>query len=140
LIAGYSPDLFWELSLGEVADCIEAYEKKLRRELKQREASIKDEVHALYVQAIQIGNVISHMFDKKVPIHPLSVYYPGLINPVETTELTEQEEEGDKNSLSLEMQLHKARMDDFAFRHNMAMKKRGESGGWNDTGEAASNN
>lgn len=95
------------------------------------------------MQALQIGNVVACLFDKKKQINGLDVYYPGLYKAQEVEEaqaddFTEQED-GDKNKLTLEMEIHKANMDDFVFRHNLAMaKKRGEQGGWNDTGKAAS--
>ena len=66
----------------------------------------------------------------------------GLFEVTENTDFTAQDDEGDEPRLSPEMELHKARMDDFIFRHNMAMRmarERGESSGWNDVGEAASN-
>lgn len=128
-----------------MVDCIQGYEKKLQREQKKRKAEMQDEIYALFMQALQIGNVISCMFDKSKKINGLEVYYPGLYKNLNTEEeepqaeqFTEQEE-GDKDKLTLEMEIHKANMDDFVFRHNLAMaKKRGEQGGWNDTGKAAS--
>lgn len=138
LDAGYSPLLFYELSLGEVNDLLESYAIRQQREQKIREANLKDEIFAKYIQAQQIGNVLAAAMDSKNnKLRPLSEYYPDLFGT--TTEFTEQENEGDEHKLSPEAELHKARMDDFAFRHNMAMaKKRGESSGRNDFGEAAS--
>lgn len=124
-------------------DCIQGYERKLRKEQKQREAAVHDETYMLFMQALQIGNVVACLFDKTKQINGLNVYYPGLYKSPDTEEnqaedFTEQEE-GDKHQLTLEMELHKANMDDFVFRHNLAMaKKRGEQGGGNDTGKAAS--
>lgn len=140
LDAGYEPSLFWELGLGEVNDLIESYARRKEREEKHREAVLKDEIMVLFNQALQIGNIVGRMMSNDVQIKMPAEYYPELFGTTET-DFTYQEE-GDEPRLSPEMELHKARMDDFIFRHNMAMKmarERGESSGWNDVGEAASN-
>ena len=41
LDAGYSPQLFWELSVGEVNDLLESYARRKELEQKQREAMRK---------------------------------------------------------------------------------------------------
>ena len=61
-----------------MVDCIEGHRRRLKREKDKREAEAKDQISMLYIQALQIGNVLSHMFDDKVAIKPLSAYYPGL--------------------------------------------------------------
>lgn len=142
LDAGYGPSLFWELSIGEINDLLESYARRKEREEKHREAVLKDEIMVLFNQALQIGNVVSRMMNHNVPIKMPKDYYPELFGTAENTNFTKQEAEGDEHKLSPEMELHKARMDDFIFRHNMAMrmaKERGESSGRNDVGEAASN-
>lgn len=138
LDAGYRPSLFWEMSIGEINDLLESYARRKEREEKQREAMLKDEIMILFNQALQIGNIVGRMMSNEVEIKLPKEYYPELFE--EVTNFTEQEE-GDEKKLSQEMELHKARMDDFVFRHNMAMKmakERGESGGRDDSGEAAS--
>lgn len=140
LDAGHSPSVFWELSIGEINDLIESYARRMERESKRREAELKDEIMVLFNQALQIGNIVGHMMDKNVPIKMPKEYYPEIYTVTEEI-FTEQEKE-DEPKLSPEMKLHKARMDDFVFRHNMAMKmakERGESSGRNDIREAASN-
>lgn len=122
-------------------DLLESYVRRKESEQKQREAMLKDEIMLLFNQALQIGNVVGGLMDKNVAIKMPKAYYPELFEKQETN-FTEQEAEGDEQQLSPEMELHKARMDDFIFRHNMAMKmarERGESSGRNDFGEAASN-
>lgn len=122
------------------------YARKKEHEQKKREAELKDQIMLLFNQALQIGNVVGRLMDNKVAIRLPKEYYPELFgNEEEKTNFTEQEDAGDKRKLSPEMELHKARMDDFIFRHNMAMrerlaKERGEeNSGRNDTGTAASN-
>lgn len=142
LDAGYGPSLFWESSIDEISDLLESYARRKEREEKHREAVLKDEIMVLFNQALQIGNVVGRMMDKNTPIKMPREYYPELFGTTENTNFTEQEAKGDEHQLSPEMELHKARMDDFIFRHNMAMrmaKERGESSGRNDFGEAASN-
>ena len=142
LDAGYLPALFWELSIGEINDLLESYARRKDREGKHREAELKDEIMVLFNQALQIGDVVGRLMSKEAEIRMPKYYYPELFAGTEYTNFTAQEEEGDEPKLSPEMELHKARMDDFIFRHNMAMKmarERGESSGRNDIGEAASN-
>lgn len=152
LDAGYSPALFWDLGIDEVEDLIESYARRQEHEFKQRKAELKDEMMVLFNQALQIGNVVGKLMDKDVSIRPLREYYPDLFQEEEEEEAEEEEnifteaEEGDEpnHKLSLELQIHKANMDDFIFRHNMAMRmkreqqERGEGSGRNDTGKAAS--
>jgi hypothetical protein len=70
-------------------------------------------------------------------IHPEDVevakphqYYPDLF---------ESGEEDEAGRAANELALHKARMEEYAFRYNRA-RKRGDDNGRNDTGEAPSNN
>jgi len=93
----------------------------------------------LFNQALQIGNIVGMMMDHNVQIKLPKEYYPELFKTTENTNFTKQEAEGDEHKLSLEMELHKARMDDFIFRHNMAMRRRCENSGRDDFREATSN-
>lgn len=119
---------------------LESYARRKERDEKHREAMLKDEIMLLFNQALQIGNIVGGMMSNDVQIKMPAEYYPELFG-TNDTDFTDQEE-GDEHRLSPEMELHKARMDDFIFRHNMAMKiarERGENSGRNDIGEAASN-
>lgn len=132
LDAGDDPQLFWELGIDEINDLLESYARRKEREQRQREAALKDEIVTLFNQAIQIGNVVGNLVDKDVEIKMPETYYPELFVTDNEADFTEQA--GDKPKLSREMELHKARMDDFIFRHNMAMRERmagerGESNG-----------
>lgn len=97
---------------------------------------MKDEIMVLFNHALQIGNVVGHLVNNDVGIRMPAEYYPELFATENRTDFTGQE--ADKPDLSPEMKLHKARMDDFIFRHNMAIRereamKRGEGNGGNDT-------
>lgn len=128
--------MFWEMSVGEINDLLESYARREERALKKREAAIKDEIMVLFNQALQIGNMVGHLINQDIGIRMPAEYYPELFATENKTDFTEQT--GDKPRLSPEMELHKARMDDFIFRHNMAVRereamKRGEGNGGNDT-------
>ena len=97
----------------------------------------------LFIQALQMGNVMGRILDKDIEIRTPEEYYPYFFAPENKTETYFTEQEGDKTKLSREMELHKARMDDFIFRHNMAFQERqvnerGENSGGNDTGKTPS--
>lgn len=124
------------MSVGEINDLLESYARREERALKKREAAIKDEIMVLFNQALQIGNMVGHLINPDIGIRMPAEYYPELFATENKTDFTEQT--GDKPRLSTEMELHKARMDDFIFRHNMAVRereamKRGEGNGGNDT-------
>lgn len=133
-----------------MADCIEAYQKRLEMELDRRKAEVKDEVNMLYVQAMQIAAAIGASFNTEQKLPPLAEYYPWLKSGQDTEEKEEEEtldnfteqEQGDKNILSPEMEAYKADMDDFIFRHNRAIRERmaaerGENNGRNDLGKTS---
>lgn len=119
---GHSPSLFWESSLDEIYDFIDSYKRQEEKRQKEREAKIKDEAAIMYNLAMQIGEVMSQV------LHPqdgwqrlkLSDYYPELFEDVESKEQQAKDE----------LALHKARMDEFAFRHN---RMRGEKHRRDDT-------
>ena len=93
----------------------------------------------LFNQALQVGNVLGRLLDKNAEIRLPKEYYPDLFVTENEAETGFIEKAEDKPKLSREMELHKARMDDFIFRHNMAMrmaKERGENNGRNDAGKA----
>lgn len=126
--AGYSPQLFWDLSLGEVNDVIESYARRKEHEQKAREAELKDEIMLLFNQALQMGNVLGRLMNKETKLIMPAAYYPELYSNKETEEAAEtnftEQESRDKPTLSPEMELHKARMDDYIFRHNLAFRER----------------
>ena len=119
-------------------DIIESYARRREHELEARKAKLKDEVSVLYIQSMQIANMVAATMDGKITPKKLHEYYPEMFK--EETDFTQKNE----NGLSLEMQMYKANMDDFVFRHNLALKKRreqkGENNGWNDTGKVEGHN
>lgn len=76
LEAGYDPDFFWNCSVQEVVDCIEAHSRKLEQQSAIRESQVRDMMVLLYHQAEQIANLISAGMSKDVRILTLPDYYP----------------------------------------------------------------
>ena len=120
--------------MGEVIDLIEAFTRAEERKNRIREANLKDQLQAMYIQAIQIGEVMARVLDNKnnEPLRELSDFYPNLF-PRET----EEPDDG----LTPELRRHKAGMENFAYRYNMAFaerkrreaENRGETDGRSDT-------
>lgn len=125
---GHSPLLFWDLSLGEIDDLIEAYVKKEDRRRAEKKADLKDKVVIMFNQAQQIANFVGTFMDHNVQIKQLKDYYPDLFEALEEEETEEAAEE----RIQVELEVNKAHMEDYAFRFNLA-RKRGEGNGRNDT-------
>lgn len=104
LETGNSPLLFWDLSLGEVMDTIDIYNKKIEKEEKRYIERFKLQLIANEVQAQQI---CERAFGKG-ECTPLSVFFPDLF----------------KDTSVDETELYKAKMENFAFWHNQ--RKRGD--------------
>lgn len=124
---GYKPSLFWDLSLAEISDLIESYARKQQHELEKKKAETKDLAMLLYNQATQMADAMAGIMPgngehKRIS---LATFYPDLFS--EAAEI--EAEEKKRNELAL----HKARMDDYVYRHNEALRKRGESNGRNDS-------
>lgn len=102
LETGNSPLLFWDLSLGEIMDTIDVYNKKKEKEEKQYTERFKLQLIANEVQAQQI---CERAFGKG-ECTPLSTFFPDLFKDIVN-----------------ETELYKAKMENFAFWHN---QKRGD--------------
>lgn len=107
---GYDAQLFYEYSLQEVIDRLDAYERNKLVELKT-------EIVQFDTLAKQIGEQIAAILSTEpITLTPLYEWYPALFEkPVET-----------ESGMTPEMQLHKAQMENFAHYHNAARKKRGD--------------
>ena len=125
--AGYGPDLFWSLSIGEIIDLIESYGRRITIEQHRRAAAVKDEVMLLWNQNVQLLNLLSHSNKPdEVPIREPYEYYPELFGE-------EVKKAADEAERQKELELHKVRMHDYMLRVNQLRKERGESSGGNDT-------
>lgn len=119
--------------MDEIIDLMESHGRKLELERREKIADTRDMVMLMWNQNMQLMNIISHS------IHPDEIelkmpheYYPELFGE----EIKGQEKATKRNN---ELALHKARMEEYAFRHNRALKERGESSGRNDTGKTSGN-
>ena len=110
---GYTPSLFWDSSLLEIYDLMESYNRRKKNEMKELEEKLKAEISLNAVLARQIGQYVASLFNKEVQLTPLNNFFPSLFE--------EDEEEVDND-----MALYKARMEEFAFRHNERLKRKGE--------------
>ena len=83
-------------------------------------AQVRDAVTILYHHAVQCADAISFLFPHEEGKKPISLaqYYPELF-----PEELEAEREKERNDA---LALHKARMADYAYRHNQMLRKRGE--------------
>ena len=115
---GYEPFLFWELSLAEVYELIESYQRKQKLEAEKVKQQLKVDAVFNATLARQIGEYIALLFSKEVQITSLHQLYPTLF---------EDESQNDSHIMTTDQELayYKAKMDDFAFWHNARLKKKG---------------
>lgn len=110
---GYTPSLFWESSLLEIYDLMDSYNRRKKNEIKELEEKIKIEISVNTVLARQIGEYVASLFNKDAKITPLNKFFPSLF----------KEDEEEKK---VDMALYKARMEEFAFRHNQRLRRKEE--------------
>lgn len=110
---GYMPSLFWESSLSEIYDLMESYNRRKKNEIKELEEKLKAEISLNAVLARQIGEYVASLFNKEAQLTPLNKLFPTLFKP-------------DKEEVNNDMALYKARMEEFAFRHNQRFKRKEE--------------
>lgn len=109
---GIRIDDFWKMTIPEVMDSINA-------RLKQRENEQKDRLRLAHFLAKDVVQVLRS--DKDNPPKELWDLFPELF--------AEDKEEAEKANAEAEFALYKARMIDFALRHNNARK---EAGAWKE--------
>lgn len=115
LDAGYTPNLFWELSIGEVTDMIDSYLKRQQLEEERTKAQLKQTAVFNYIQAQQIYNYLSTLFSNDVEIRPVEAYFPELFK--------EEAEKKSEEEKQLQVELHKAQFEEFAYWHNQRRKE-----------------
>lgn len=109
---GQSPSLFWTLSLSEATDMVESHNRREAARAKEEESKLKADIVLNSVLAKQIGEHVACVLGAADSITPLHALFPELFK--------EEQQQEDK------LLLYKAQMEDYAFRHNTAMEKRGE--------------
>lgn len=115
LDAGYTPNLFWELSIGEVTDMIDSYLKRQQLEEERTKAQLKQTAVFNHIQAQQIYNYLSTLFSNNVEIRPVEAYFPELFK--------EEAEKKSEEEKQLQVELHKAQFEEFAYWHNQRRKE-----------------
>lgn len=108
---GYTPSLFWESSLLEIFDLMDSYNRRKKNEVKEFEEKIKVNISLNSVLARQIGEYLGSIIDKNIQITPLSKLFPNLFKE-------------DKEENNIDIALYKAKMEDYAFRHNQRLKRK----------------
>ena len=92
---------FWSLSLGEISALIEAASRRLKREQKQREADLKQNIIMQRNQALMIGEIVGNIKE----------FYPGLFTEEETVK-------------EMDLESYTLLWEDYAYRYNERMKKK----------------
>ena len=110
---GYTPSLFWDSSLLEIYDLMDSYNRRKKNEMKELEEKLKAEISLNAVLARQIGEYVASLLNEGAQITPLNKFFPTLFE--------EYEEE-----VNNDMALYKAKMEEFAFRHNERLKRKEE--------------
>lgn len=106
------PSIFWEMSILEVCDYIDSYERR-RRQRQKQELVFK---HFLARDIAQYINMIINGSDGKEPLE-LWDFFPDLFGE----EKADVEEDKKKRQLAA----YKAQMMDYTYRHNHTRKKKG---------------
>lgn len=111
---GYNPSLFWDSSLQEVFDLIESYNRKVKLDSEEKTAEIKMQIILDSALAKWIGENVACLMDKKAKITPANKLFPELF----------KSEDNESIASKKAMDLYKARMGEFTFRHNAKLKKK----------------
>lgn len=109
-----SPSSFWDYSLYEIYDLLESHNRKMKYESDKATAELKAKAILDSVLAREIGEYVASMLDKNAKITPVTELLPELFK--------EENEINRANKEKAEMELYKAKMEEFAFRHNFKMK------------------
>lgn len=110
---GISPSDFWNYSIGEIYDLLESYNRKMQIETEKEEADLKIKIILNSTLARWIGENVACLLDKNAKVTTISEVFPSLF----------QSEEESVEESKVDMELYKAKMDDYMFRHNSRMKK-----------------
>lgn len=109
LDAGYSPNLFWELSYGEIIDVIESYRRRQNKKIYDYKDELKAKAVMNNVLAKQIVELVAAGLTGSNEVTKLSEYFPMLFEDV-------------KPLKDVELELNKAKMEEYAYWHNKQRK------------------
>ena len=131
LDAGYSPSLYWELGILEIIDMIKSRVRTMEYEREKEHVKTKDMIMILWNHNRHLTDLLACFFNSEHEPSGIAEYYPGLFDDL----LKNSEEEQQRISC----ELHKARMEEYAYYHNKARKERGENNKRSNTGTVKSN-
>ena len=104
---GFTVQSFYDSSLQEVVDCLDAYERNKKKELQMK--AIQDQT-----LAIQIHERIAYIFNSdNVQLTPIYQLWPDLFEKPVTDDM----------EMDMAMELHKAKMEEYAHYHNLTRKR-----------------
>lgn len=109
---GYKPSLFWELSLYEVYELIESYGRKQKAKAEEELNKIKTRIFMDSALARTIGDYMASLLNDKAKISTPAELFPNLFEDVVEAKVND------------DIELHKARMEEFAYRHNKEFKRK----------------
>ena len=119
LDAGYSPSLYWELGILEIIDMIKSRIRCMEYEQEKENIKTKNMIMLLWNQNRQLIDLSGCLFKSEHEPAGISDYYPGLFD--DALKLSEDEQQ------KINCELHKARMEEYAYYHNRARRERGEN-------------
>ena len=88
---------------------MESYNRRKKNEIKELEEKLKIEISLNAVLARQIGEYVASLFNSDSKISSLGELFPELFKDEETS--------------NNDMALYKARMEEYAYRHNQKLRK-----------------
>lgn len=91
---------------------LESYNRKMKLETEKSEAELKINIILNSTLARLIGENVACLLDKDAKVTPISKLFPNLFK---------EEDMGIQESKS-DLELYKAKMDDYMFRHNSRLK------------------
>ena len=102
----------------EIFDLMESAYRKQELEEKKREADLKTKIVLNSILARQVGEYVSSLFNKDAKISTPEELFPALFE-------SEKELLDEKKKIK-ELEINKARMKDYALRHNLRFKRKEE--------------
>lgn len=115
LDCGYTPSLFWESSLGDIKELIESKRRREKAEYERQTEELKARAVMNRVLARQVAEYIALSMSGNENVKPTALheYFP---------ELFKENEADRKQETENQMMLYKAKMEEYAFWHNLRRK------------------
>ncbi|WP_412733245.1 hypothetical protein [Clostridium perfringens] len=98
---------------------MESYNRRQKLKQEEKEAELKANIVLNSVLARQIGEYVACLFSEEARITQINELFPTLFKD------EKEDEKEDEKKIEQDMALYKAKMEDFAFRHNSNFKRKG---------------